>query len=163
MLDLYWSILSFFFSFFLSFFLSLFLSLFLSFFLSLFLSLSLSFFLSFFLLFQIAPKTWSDWSPSSLKDADCLLGYKEIHRTRDCIRRPLIPSPFEQCPEKETWKEDCNECTKKNGGCAHHCKNFDGGFSCSCNDGYKLINGNNCKSMFIVFNKSFKNSRALIG
>ncbi|KAI0210407.1 Mucin-like protein [Lamellibrachia satsuma] len=36
--------------------------------------------------------------------------------------------------------EDTNECSTTNGGCAHRCTNFDGGFNCSCNDGYQLMN-----------------------
>ncbi|KAK2165458.1 hypothetical protein NP493_1364g00006, partial [Ridgeia piscesae] len=35
---------------------------------------------------------------------------------------------------------DVNECSEKNGGCVHICSNFAGGFNCSCNDGFQLMN-----------------------
>ena len=34
---------------------------------------------------------------------------------------------------------DKNECAIKKGGCAHNCTNFDGGFTCGCNDGFQLM------------------------
>ena len=35
---------------------------------------------------------------------------------------------------------DYNECSNDNGGCNHTCTNFVGGFNCSCNDGFQLMN-----------------------
>ena len=35
---------------------------------------------------------------------------------------------------------DVDECVNNNGGCAHTCTNFVGGFNCSCNDGFQLMN-----------------------
>jgi len=34
---------------------------------------------------------------------------------------------------------DVNECDTGNGGCDHNCQNIDGGFKCSCNDGFQLM------------------------
>ena len=35
-------------------------------------------------------------------------------------------------------------CKDKNGGCEHVCTNTQRGVSCSCNDGYQLVNNQNC-------------------
>ncbi|KAK2161636.1 hypothetical protein NP493_1568g00016 [Ridgeia piscesae] len=35
---------------------------------------------------------------------------------------------------------DIDECLTNTGGCAHICTNFDGGFNCSCSEGFKLMN-----------------------
>ena len=33
---------------------------------------------------------------------------------------------------------DIDECKRDNGDCEHKCHNYEGGYWCSCNDGYKL-------------------------
>ena len=33
---------------------------------------------------------------------------------------------------------DIDECKKDNGKCEHNCHNYEGGYWCSCKDGYKL-------------------------
>ena len=33
---------------------------------------------------------------------------------------------------------DINECESNAAGCEHGCTNFDGGYSCTCEDGYAL-------------------------
>ena len=35
---------------------------------------------------------------------------------------------------------DIDECLEKTAGCDHICTNFDGGFNCSCTDGFQLMN-----------------------
>lgn len=35
-------------------------------------------------------------------------------------------------------------CELNNGGCEHVCTNIQSGVSCSCTDGYQLINNQNC-------------------
>lgn len=51
---------------------------------------------------------------------------------------------------------DLDECKRNNGGCEHSCHNYEGGYWCSCKDGYKLkddehgcegkiLNYQNCK------------------
>ncbi|CAH1274514.1 F2 [Branchiostoma lanceolatum] len=45
------------------------------------------------------------------------------------------------CPEEwkgKTCEIDVNECNLAKGGCEHTCTNFDGGFECSCLNGYQL-------------------------
>ena len=36
---------------------------------------------------------------------------------------------------------DINECDTNNGGCEQQCINANGSFSCTCYDGYNLVNG----------------------
>ncbi|KAK2178081.1 hypothetical protein NP493_563g01009 [Ridgeia piscesae] len=36
--------------------------------------------------------------------------------------------------------QDIDECLEKTAGCDHICTNFDGGFNCSCTDGFQLMN-----------------------
>ena len=43
---------------------------------------------------------------------------------------------------------DINECLSNNGGCEHLCVNDPGNFSCSCLEGYELIDMFNCSSKF---------------
>ena len=47
-----------------------------------------------------------------------------------------------------------NECEDgNNGGCDHMCNNYDGGFNCSCDNGYDLSkNGKDCigKKCFVI-------------
>jgi len=33
---------------------------------------------------------------------------------------------------------DINECEQNTDGCEHHCKNFDGGYNCTCGSRYAL-------------------------
>lgn len=40
---------------------------------------------------------------------------------------------------------DVNECDKDV--CDQDCENFDGGYSCSCQDGFELINNRKCKGI----------------
>ena len=37
---------------------------------------------------------------------------------------------------------DINECSEYNGGCDHTCTNFNGSYSCACDNGYTLHNDN---------------------
>ena len=40
---------------------------------------------------------------------------------------------------------DINECLSNNGGCEHNCMNVDGGFNCTCAEGFELAaNGFGC-------------------
>ena len=46
--------------------------------------------------------------------------------------------------------QDEDECSTNNGGCADLCTNFVGGFNCSCDDGYLLMNDNlGCKRKYM--------------
>lgn len=49
---------------------------------------------------------------------------------------------------------DVNECAKNNGGCDQKCNNSPGGFSCGCNSGYELFNGNGTAGYFIEKNEN---------
>ena len=45
---------------------------------------------------------------------------------------------------------DINECSTTKGGCSDTCTNFDGGFNCSCNDGFQLMNDKKgCKRTYL--------------
>lgn len=46
---------------------------------------------------------------------------------------------------------DINECDPVSD-CMHKCKNFDGGYSCSCNDFFKVdpVNSKNCIRTYIL-------------
>ena len=48
---------------------------------------------------------------------------------------------------------DVNECEDgEKGGCAHSCNNYEGGFSCSCDDGYTLAeDGLDCLSEYTQY------------
>ena len=39
---------------------------------------------------------------------------------------------------------DEDECATNNGGCEHTCNNTAGSFTCSCNDGFELVNSFCC-------------------
>ena len=42
---------------------------------------------------------------------------------------------------------DINECDDNDSGCSQICKNTEGSYECSCNDGYELDdNGRNCSN-----------------
>ena len=44
-----------------------------------------------------------------------------------------------------TWYIDVDECKRVTSRCSHKCHNTDGGFLCSCYDGYILdLNGFTC-------------------
>ena len=47
-------------------------------------------------------------------------------------------------------------CEVNNGGCEHVCTNTQSGVSCSCNDGYQLVNNQNCRGEQITL--TFSNS-----
>ena len=44
---------------------------------------------------------------------------------------------------------DVDECHVKNGGCSHTCINSDGGYSCTCKNGYTLYTTNGTESLTI--------------
>ena len=53
------------------------------------------------------------------------------------------------------WFVDKNECETDNGGCTHTCTNYVGGFNCSCNDGFQLMNDKKgCQRKSSAFNLS---------
>lgn len=39
---------------------------------------------------------------------------------------------------------DDDECVLLNGGCAHTCVNFDGGYACSCREGFASASDSDC-------------------
>ena len=39
---------------------------------------------------------------------------------------------------------DIDECASDNGGCEHTCANTAGSFTCSCDDGFELVNSFGC-------------------
>ncbi|XP_019636957.1 PREDICTED: mucin-like protein isoform X1 [Branchiostoma belcheri] len=43
--------------------------------------------------------------------------------------------------------EDIDECESRNGDCDQHCINTVGSYRCSCDDGYNLLNGRECKEV----------------
>ena len=42
---------------------------------------------------------------------------------------------------------DINECDSNNGGCEHNCINSDGSYTCTCDNGYDVVNFTNCSGM----------------
>lgn len=40
---------------------------------------------------------------------------------------------------------DVDECAQSNGGCQQNCFNTEGGWECSCENGFVLLNGRNCQ------------------
>ena len=47
---------------------------------------------------------------------------------------------------------DVNECATP-GLCQHTCHNLVGGYHCTCDTGYRLVNGHNCTGKFLCFNE----------
>ncbi|CAL4075662.1 unnamed protein product, partial [Meganyctiphanes norvegica] len=47
----------------------------------------------------------------------------------------------------DTCNEDIDECTISNGGCQHTCNNSGGSFSCSCDEGYTLVDSKRCHEL----------------
>ena len=43
-----------------------------------------------------------------------------------------------------TYIVEINECATKNGGCQHTCTNTAGSFTCTCDDGFELVNSFGC-------------------
>ena len=44
---------------------------------------------------------------------------------------------------------DINECDDSNGGCQHNCVDSDGSYSCTCRNGYDLVNFTQCSGMSV--------------
>ena len=45
---------------------------------------------------------------------------------------------------------DINECLTENGGCSHLCYNNIGSFSCSCHEGYNLMDKLFCQGNIVI-------------
>ncbi|KAK2151947.1 hypothetical protein NP493_2549g00003, partial [Ridgeia piscesae] len=79
-------------------------------------------------------------------EADLESRCKELHCSYNCKETAEDKTKVE-CFCKSGYKldgdkrscDDVDECKTKKGGCDHSCTNFDGGFNCSCNDGFQLM------------------------
>ncbi|XP_063677803.1 low-density lipoprotein receptor-related protein 2-like isoform X1 [Bolinopsis microptera] len=76
---------------------------------------------------------------------DCIRKDQWCDRTPDCDnsadeREGCCPHGFHR-PNQNLLEEcvDENECDRQDGVCSQHCANTEGGFTCSCDEGYDLV------------------------
>ena len=49
-----------------------------------------------------------------------------------------------------------NECLRNNGGCGHICQNTEGGYECSCRQGYSLLQDHHtCQGKYVQLNRFY--------
>ena len=81
----------------------------------------------------------------------CPLGYTGDSK---CFGKILLTSFKMKCMQASYKSTDIDECSLNATLCGQLCTNTDGGYTCSCENGYQLIDGSSeCEGIF-MFKKS---------